>query len=65
VDCLDGHPDLFGLFAVSARLLCYAAQARSPLRTLGLAGSRALDGAWSVPAKVGPVGGQEALERLE
>ncbi|MDR3511170.1 MAG: hypothetical protein P4L73_06030 [Caulobacteraceae bacterium] len=47
---------LFGLFAVSAMLVCYAMEARSPWWTLAFAGSCALGGAYGFLQGAWPFG---------
>jgi len=47
---------LFGLFAVSAMLLCYAMESRSPWWTLAFAGSCALGSAYGFMQGAWPFG---------
>jgi hypothetical protein len=52
---------LFGLFAVSAMLVCYALEARSPWWTLGFAGACALGSTYGFLQGAWPFGGVEAV----
>jgi len=51
----------FGLFAVSAMLICYAMEARSPWWTLAFAGSCALGSAYGFAQGAWPFGLVEAV----
>ncbi len=51
----------FGLFAVSAMLLCYALEERAPLWTLGFAGACALGSAYGFLQGAWPFGVVEAI----
>jgi hypothetical protein len=55
---------LFGLFAVSAMLLCYAFEARGPLWVLGFAGACALGSAYGFLQGAWPFGLVEAVWAL-
>jgi hypothetical protein len=52
---------LFGLFAVSAMLLCYALEDRSPWFILGFAGACALGSAYGFLQGAWPFGMVEAI----
>ena len=52
---------LFGLFAVSAMLLCYALESRSPWWTLAFAGACVLGSAYRVLQGAWPFGLVEAV----
>jgi hypothetical protein len=52
---------LFGLFAVSAMLICYALEARSPWWTLAFAGSCGLGSAYGFLQGAWPFGLVEAV----
>jgi hypothetical protein len=52
---------LFGLFAVSAMLVCYALEARSPWFVLAFAGSCALGSAYGFLQGAWPFGLVEAI----
>jgi len=51
----------FGLFAVTAMLVCYALEARSPWFGLGFAGACALGSAYGFLQGAWPFGGVEAI----
>jgi hypothetical protein len=55
---------LFGLFAVSAMLVCYACERRSPWFILGFAGSCALGSAYGFLQGAWPFGLVEAIWSL-
>ncbi|HLH10849.1 MAG TPA: hypothetical protein VKV77_03095 [Methylovirgula sp.] len=55
---------LFGLFAVSAMLICYALESRSPWFTLAFAGSCALGSAYGFLQGAWPFGLVEAIWAL-
>jgi len=55
---------LFGLFAVSAMLVCYACERRSPWFILGFAGSCALGSAYGFLQGAWPFGLVEAVWSL-
>jgi len=55
---------LFGLFAVTAMLLCYALEDRSPWFILGFAGSCALGSAYGFLQGAWPFGVVEAVWAL-
>ena len=52
---------LFGLFAVTAMLVCYALEDRSPRYILGFAGSCALGSAYGFLQGAWPFGAVEAI----
>jgi hypothetical protein len=52
---------LFGLFAVTAMLVCYALEDRSPWYILGFAGSCALGSAYGFLQGAWPFGAVEAI----
>ncbi len=52
---------LFGLFAVTAMLVCYALEGRSPWWTLGFAGACALGSAYGFLQGAWPFGLVEAI----
>lgn len=54
----------FGLFAVSAMLLCYALESRSPWWTLGFAGACALGSTYGFLQGAWPFGLVEAVWAL-
>jgi hypothetical protein len=54
----------FGLFAVSAMLICYALESRSPWFTLAFAGACALGSAYGVLQGAWPFGVVEAIWSL-
>ena len=51
----------FGLFAVSAMMVCHAMEARSPWWTLGFAGACALGSAYGFAQGAWPFGVVEAI----
>jgi hypothetical protein len=55
---------LFGLFAVSAMLICYALEARSPWWTLGFAGACLLGSTYGFLQGAWPFGLVEAVWAL-
>ena len=52
---------LFGLFAVTAMLVCYALERRSPWFVLGFAGACALGSTYGFLQGAWPFGGVEAV----
>ena len=52
---------LFGLFAVTAMLVCYALEDRSPKFVLGFAASCALGSVYGFPQGAWPFGAVEAI----
>jgi hypothetical protein len=54
----------FGLFAVTAMLVCYALESRSPWWTMGFAGSCALGSAYGFLQGAWPFGLVEAIWAL-
>jgi len=54
----------FGLFAVTAMLLCYALEARSPWFVLGFAGACVLASVYGFLQGAWPFGGVEAVWAL-
>ena len=52
---------LFGLFAVTAMLICYALEQRSPWFVLGFAGACMLGSAYGFAQGAWPFGGVEAI----
>jgi hypothetical protein len=55
---------LFGLFAVTAMLVCYALERRSPWYVLGFAGACALGSVYGFLQGAWPFGGVEAIWSL-
>jgi hypothetical protein len=55
------HLSLFGLFAVSAMLICYALEARSPWFTLAFAGACGLGSLYGFLQGAWPFGLVEAI----
>jgi hypothetical protein len=55
---------LFGLFAVSAMLLCYALEDRSPRFVLGFAGACMMGSVYGFLQGAWPFGGVEAIWSL-